>query len=87
MFKPVFFEGELIGFAIAIGHLVEIGGMVAGGFAGEATEVFHEGLRVPPVKIMKRGKDVPEVWKLMLANVRTPRTNYGDLRALISGAV
>ena len=55
-----------------------------GGFPGEATEIFHEGLRVPPVKLIKRGKDVPEVWKLLLANVRTPRGNYGDLRALIS---
>jgi N-methylhydantoinase B/oxoprolinase/acetone carboxylase alpha subunit len=58
--------------------------MVPGGFPGEATEVFHEGLRVPPVKIVKRGQDVVEVWKMMLANVRTPRGNYGDLRALIS---
>ena len=58
--------------------------MVPGGFPGEATEIFHEGLRVPPVKIKKRGDDVVEVWKLMLANVRTPRQNYGDIRALIS---
>ncbi|MBM3484921.1 MAG: hydantoinase B/oxoprolinase family protein, partial [Alphaproteobacteria bacterium] len=85
MFKPIFLGDELIGFAVAIGHLVEVGGMAPGGFPGEATEVFHEGLRVPPVKIIKRGQDVPHVWKLMLANVRTPRTNYGDLRALISG--
>ena len=40
--------------------------------------------RVPPLKIMKRGEDVEEVWKLLLANVRTPRYNYGDLRAMIS---
>src|SRR5439155_145541 len=46
--------------------------------------IFHEGLRVPPLKIVKAGKDVEEVWKLMLANVRTPRYNYGDMRALIS---
>ncbi|MGD9536781.1 MAG: hydantoinase B/oxoprolinase family protein [Alphaproteobacteria bacterium] len=82
--KPVFVDGELIGFAIAIGHVAEVGGMVPAGFAGEATEVFHEGLRVPPVKIRHRGEDVVEVWKLMLANYRTPRQNYGDFRALIS---
>ena len=58
--------------------------MVPGGFASEATEIFHEGLRVPPVRIKKRGKDVDEVWKLLLANVRTPRYNYGDYRAMIS---
>ena len=85
MFKPVFVEGELMGFAVTVGHLVEVGGMVPGGFPGEASEIFHEGLRVPPVKIIKRGQDVAAVWKLLLANVRTPRTNYGDLRALISG--
>ena len=84
MFKPFFVEGELMGFAVAIGHFVEVGGMVPGGFPGEATEIFHEGLRVPPVKIKKRGEDVVEVWKLMLANVRTPRQNYGDIRAMIS---
>ena len=83
-FKPVFYQGTLVGFAVAIGHIAEVGGMVPGAFAGEATEIFHEGLRVPPVKIKKRGEDVDEVWKLMLANVRTPRYTYGDLRALIS---
>ena len=74
-FKPVFVDGELVGFAVAIGHIAEVGGMVPGGFAGEATEIFHEGLRVPPIKIKRRGEDVAEVWKLMLANYRTPRQN------------
>ncbi|MEM7542846.1 MAG: hydantoinase B/oxoprolinase family protein [Pseudomonadota bacterium] len=85
LIKPIFVDGDLMGFAMTIGHLVEIGGMVPGAFAGEATEIFHEGIRVPPVKIKKAGKDVEEVWKLLLANVRTPRYNYGDLRALIAG--
>ena len=85
-FKPFYVDGELMGFAVCIGHVAEVGGMVPGGFAGEATEIFHEGLRVPPVKIKKRGQDVEEVWKLLLANVRTPRYNYGDYRAMI-GAV
>lgn len=82
-FKPFFNGGELLGFAVCIGHIAEIGGMVPGAFCGEATEIFHEGLRVPPVKIKKAGKDVEEVWKLLLANTRTPRQNYGDLRAMI----
>ncbi len=82
-FKPFFDGGELLGFAVCIGHIAEIGGMVPGAFCGEATEIFHEGLRVPPVKIKKAGKDVEEVWKLLLANTRTPRQNYGDLRAMI----
>ena len=85
-FKPIYVDGAIFGFAVCIGHIAEIGGMVPGGFAGEATEIFHEGLRIPPIKIKKRGVDVDEVWKLLLANVRTPRHNYGDLRAMI-GAV
>jgi N-methylhydantoinase B len=83
-FKPVFVDGKAIGFAVAIGHVCEVGGMAPAGFAGEATEVFHEGLRVPPVKIKRAGKDVDDVWRLLLANVRTPRYNLGDFRALIA---
>ena len=83
-FTPIFVDGRFMGYAVAIGHVAEVGGMVPGGFASEATEIFHEGLRVPPVKIKKRGKDVDEVWKLLLANVRTPRYNYGDYRSMIS---
>jgi N-methylhydantoinase B/oxoprolinase/acetone carboxylase alpha subunit len=61
-----------------------IAGLVPGAFCGEATEIFHEGLRVPTVKIRKEGRDVEEVWKLLLANTRTPRQNYGDLSAMIA---
>ena len=82
-FKPFFVDGKLMGFAVCIGHIAEIGGMVPGAFCGEATEIFHEGLRVPPVKIRKAGQDVEDVWKLLLANTRTPRQNFGDLSAMI----
>ncbi len=82
-FMPFFVAGELMGYAVAIGHVAEVGGMVPGSFASEGTEIFHEGVRVPPVHVKRRGEDVEEVWKLVLANVRTPRHNYGDYRALI----
>ena len=85
LFCPLFVDEQLVAFAVAIGHVAEVGGMVPGGFPAEATEIFHEGIRVPPVKIKKRGEDVAEVWKLWLANVRTPRYNYGDMRAMIAG--
>ena len=83
-FMPFFVDGELMGYAVSIGHVAEIGGMVPGSFASEGTEIFHEGMRVPPVHIKRCGEDVEEVWKLVLANVRTPRHNYGDYRAMIS---
>lgn len=82
--QPVFVDKTFVGYSVAIGHVAEVGGMVPGAFAGEATEIFHEGLRVPPVKIRRRGKDVEDIWRLMLANYRTPRQNFGDFRAMIS---
>ncbi|MBB2932596.1 hydantoinase B/oxoprolinase family protein [Paraburkholderia silvatlantica] len=83
-FKPIFVDAELVGWAVAIGHIAEVGGMAPGGFCGEATDIFQEGIRIPPVKLKTKGKDNRDIWKLLLANVRTPRTNYGDLRALIA---
>ena len=50
--KPVFYKGKIIAFMCVIGHMTEVGGMVPGGFAGDATEVFQEGIRFPPVKII-----------------------------------
>lgn len=84
VFKPIFYKDQLVALAVAIGHIAEVGGKAPGAFCGDATEIFQEGLRIPPVKIVKQGKDVEEVWKIILANVRTPRFNYGDLRALIA---
>ena len=52
--RPVFYEDELFGFVANVGHLAEIGGKAVGSFAADATEVFQEGLRIPPVKIVKR---------------------------------
>lgn len=82
--KPAFVDGELVGFAASIGHMAEIGGKTPGGFAADATEVFQEGYRLPPVKIVEGGEDVESIWKIILNNVRTPRVTYGDLRALVS---
>ena len=81
--KPVFYEDELIAYTACIGHMTEVGGKVPGGFAGDATEVFQEGLRIPPLKIVEGGKDVDAVWNIIMANVRTPRVSYGDLKSMI----
>ncbi len=83
LMKPFYHKDELFGFFIVIGHIAEVGGSAPGAFIGDATEIFQEGIRIPPVKLVSRGEDVMDVWKIMLANVRTPRFNYGDLRALV----
>jgi N-methylhydantoinase B len=81
--RPVFHEGQLFGFVANVGHLAEIGGKAVGSFAADATEVFQEGLRIPPVKIVKRDENDMELWRLIMANHRTPRNTWGDLNAQI----
>ena len=81
--KPVFFQDNLVGYVVCIGHMTEVGGKVPGGFAGDACEVFQEGLRLPPVKIVEGGKDREDIWNIILSNVRTPKYAYGDLKAMI----
>jgi len=69
-FKPVFFEGRLVGWTAVKGHQADIGGAVAGGYNPNATEVWQEGLRIPPVKVIEKGKLRKDVWELIFANVR-----------------
>jgi N-methylhydantoinase B len=64
-------------------HHADIGGANAGSM-GMSREIFQEGLRVPPVKILRGGKVVPDVMSLILANVRTAREREGDLTAQIA---
>jgi len=81
--KAVYHGGELFGFVGNIAHVTEIGGKAVGGFAADAKEVYQEGLRLPPVKIVRRGKNVDDIWNIILANHRTPRTSWGDFHAMI----
>ena len=81
-FLPVFYKGEIVAMPAARGHQIDSGAMVPGGFAGEATEILQEGLRIPPVKVAAEGIDASDVWKLILANVRVPDSVEGDLRAM-----
>jgi N-methylhydantoinase B len=83
MMKPIFARGELVGFAGNIGHVAEIGGKAPGSFASDATDVYQEGLRLPPVKLLEGGRYKKDVWRLILANHRTPRHTWGDFHAMI----
>jgi N-methylhydantoinase A/oxoprolinase/acetone carboxylase beta subunit/N-methylhydantoinase B/oxoprolinase/acetone carboxylase alpha subunit len=83
MVKPIYHDGALVAYAAIIAHFAEIGGMVVGSFAATATEVFQEGLRLPPVHLMRGGERVQEVWDIMMANHRTPRHTWGDLHAML----
>jgi N-methylhydantoinase B/oxoprolinase/acetone carboxylase alpha subunit len=83
LMKPIFLGDELIGFAGAIGHLAEVGGKAPGSFAADATDVYQEGLRLPPVKLFEGGRYNEQLWRVILANHRTPRNSWGDLHAMV----
>ena len=76
LIRPVFHGGELVAFAATIGHMAEIGAITVGSFAATATEVYQEGLRLPPVKLVRAGEPVEDVWKIILSNHRTPRSSW-----------
>lgn len=84
MLKPVFYHGKIFAFVANVAHMSEPGAKTPGGLSGDATEVFQEGLLLPPVKIRSRGRDVPDIWKIILANHRTPKVTYGDFRAMLA---
>ena len=81
--KPVFLEDELFGFVGNMGHVAEIGGKAPGSFAADATDIYQEGLRLPPVKLINRGQYVEDVWKIIMTNHRTPHNTWGDFHAMI----
>ena len=81
--RPVFHEGERIAFACNRAHQSDIGGGAAGTYNPLATEIFHEGLRIPPLKLVEAGVTRQDVWNLLLLNSRTPDLLDGDLRAML----
>jgi N-methylhydantoinase B len=80
-FRAVFVGGRRIGIAGTTCHHLDMGGISAGSYGATATEVFQEGLRIPPVKLYKRGVLNEEVLALMRQNVRRPDMLWGDLQA------
>ncbi len=81
---PTFLDTALVGFAAAFGHFWDIGGMKPGTLSPLATEIFHEGLAIPPVKIVDHGEFNDEVYRLILRNSRFPDLLQGDTRAMIA---
>lgn len=86
MYKPVFYNGELVFWTVCKGHLTDIGGPVPAGYNPDATEIYAEGLRIPPVKIYDKGVRRYDVINLLLTNMRARRDQEGDFNAQL-GAV
>jgi N-methylhydantoinase B len=81
---PAFHKGELIGFVGNITHHSDLGGVAAGGVAGGIREIYLEGLRLPFVKVMKRGAEDREIVGIIANQIRLPERTLGDIRAQIS---
>lgn len=82
---PIFHEGVLVGYSSMFGHMIDVGGKVAGSMPFDARSVWEEGLRIPPVKIYEQGRLNEGVLAIMLNNSRTPHSNRSDLMALTAG--
>jgi len=83
-FRAVFVDGERVAIVGTLCHHLDMGGIAAGSYGATATEIFQEGLRIPPVKLFKRGVLNEEVLALMRQNVRRPDMLWGDLQAQIA---
>jgi N-methylhydantoinase B len=81
MFKPIFYEDNLQAFAIVIAHHCDVGGRVPGSNASDSTEIFQEGLRIPPLKLYQRGRPNETLFSMIRKNVRVPDLVIGDLEA------
>jgi len=82
--KPIFADGALLCFACVSGHQVDVGGRVAGSNACDSTEVYAEGLRMPPLKLYERGRPNETLFAIIEKNVRLPVKLLGDFRAQVS---
>ena len=84
IFQPLFHEGKRVAFAATISHHSDVGGRVPGSNASDSTEIYQEGLRIPPLKLFDRGKRNETMWSLIEKNVRIPVQVLGDLRAQLA---
>ncbi len=82
--RPVFDHVGLLGFVVTVAHHTDVGGRVAGGNACDSTEVYQEGLRVPPMRLRRGGELNDEFLRLVEKNVRIPVKVLGDLRAQLA---
>ncbi len=81
VFRPVFHEGKLVAFTGCMIHYTDVGGMVPGSNPVKATELYQEGLIIPPVKLYDCGQPNKTMFDMISANVRNPDIFMGDLRA------
>jgi N-methylhydantoinase B len=82
--RPVFRQGKLFCWIASVGHWLDIGGNVPGGYNPRATESHQEGVRIPPVKLIRAGVMQQDVLDILDANTRVPQSNWGDLNGQLN---
>ncbi|MEM8795427.1 MAG: hydantoinase B/oxoprolinase family protein [Pseudomonadota bacterium] len=81
LMMPVFHDGEIVGFTSCTSHLVDLGGL---GMGPEGSDIYDEGLLIPPCKLVDRGEINALLLEIVKANSREPIANEGDIYALIA---
>ena len=84
LFKPLYAEDMLLGYACAMAHHTDMGGRVAGSVACDSTEIYQEGLRIPPLKLYEEGVPNETIFRLLEKAVRVPEKVLGDISAQVS---
>jgi N-methylhydantoinase B len=84
IFRPLFAEGRIIAYAATICHHTDVGGRVPGSNASDSTEIYAEGLRIPPLKLYERGKANDTLFRMIDRNVRLPGRVLGDIRSQLA---
>ena len=79
--RPIFWEGELFAFAIALCHWPDVGGPMYGTFNPRATECYAEGLRMPPLRLYENDEPVKQIWDLVAINIRVPKERVAEIHA------
>ena len=82
--KPYFRDGRLTMFVANTGHWPDVGGMTPGGFTPASTDVYQEGLRMPPVRLIEAGRMNESLLRVMLLNMRSAEDRRGDLAAQLN---
>jgi len=84
LFKPVFVGNTVLAYLAAMAHHVDIGGRMPGGQSPDSTEIYQEGLRIPPLKLYRRGEPNETLHRIIEKAVRTPEEVMADLRAQVT---
>jgi len=84
LWKPIFAQGEIVAFALSFIHSSDVGGKVAGSISPTSSEIFEEGIRIPPSKLFRKGELNRGLLQVVLTNSRIPDQNWGDIKAQIA---